>query len=348
MKDKKVVLLTGASGMVGREVLRKLVHLGDTYQTRVFDLDTRPNRHFYHKYQNEVHFFPGDIRLPQDLEAVTQGVDFVIHLAALIPPAADHQEALAKEINFGGTENLLAALERNSPHAFLIYSSSISLYGDRVMNPWIQVDDPFQPSEGDYYAVTKKMAEDSIRASSIKWTIFRLSGIFNTDLKPNPLAFYMPLDTCLELTTSRDTGYAMVAAMEHAAALEGNTFNLGGGEKCRLTFREFLDESLEAMGLGAGFLPEKAFAEKNFHCGYYADSNVLNEILHFQRDTKGDYFAWLKESNPNILRALARLARPLVRWYLLRQSDPLKAIRSRDKVLLNRFFHSPKNHVIQV
>ena len=33
----------------------------------------------------------------------------------------------------------LAALQQHAPEAFFLYSSSVSVDGDRVMNPWIKV-----------------------------------------------------------------------------------------------------------------------------------------------------------------------------------------------------------------
>lgn len=339
---KQTVLLTGASGSVGREALAELLRRKPAFSIRVFDLDTPKNRRLFKTYENEIEVFYGDLRKPEDLVAPSQGVDQVIHLAALIPPVADHKPELAKGINTDGTLNLIKALEQHSPEAFFIYSSSVSLYGDRVHTPWIKVSDPYQPSEGDFYAVTKKMAEDHLRASQLNWTIFRLSGIFSSEIAPDPLMFHMPLDTSLEFTTARDTGYAMVQALSKQAELVSRTFNLGGGENCRLIFRDFLDKSFEQFGLGRDFLPERAFADQNFHCGYYADSHVLNDILHFQRDTTEIYLDWLRKSKGPVIRSLARLTRPIVRWSLIRQSEPLRAIRQQDRKLINRFYRSAR------
>jgi hypothetical protein len=62
-----------------------------------------------------------------------------------------------------------------------------------------------------------------------------LTGIFDPRQKLDPLLFHMPLNTCIEMATTRDTGYALVEALEHVAELQGRTFNLGGGEKCPVT-----------------------------------------------------------------------------------------------------------------
>ena len=95
-------------------------------------------------------------------------------------------------------------------------------------------------------------------------------------------------------------------ALDKETPLSYQTFNLGGGKHCRLQFREFLDQSFEQFGLGRDFLPDRAFAEKNFHCGYYADSHILNDLLQFQRDTKDVYFQWMRASKGPVVRSLAR------------------------------------------
>ena len=337
---KMKVLLTGGSGTVGKEALQELLRRKEQYEVRVFDLNTPSNRKIYKPWENQIEIVYGDITRPEQVEPAAQGVDAVIHTAALIPPVADHQPVLAKAINADGTLNLIQAMEKHSPEAFLVYTSSVSLYGDRVNNPLIKVTDPIQPSEGDYYAVTKIMAEENVRASQLRWTIFRLAGIFSDTLKPDPLMFHMPLDTCLEFASARDTGYAMVQSLDKQDVLEGNTYNLGGGKNCQMRYKDFLNTSFEQFGLGRDLLPEEAFATQNFHCGYYEDGHLLNDLLHFQRDTKEAYFQWMRSTKGPVIRFLAGLSRPIVRWSLVRQSEPLQARRRGDKKMIERYYGS--------
>ena len=71
----------------------------------------------------------------------------------------------------------------------------------------------------------------------------------------------------------------------------GKIFNLGGGEKCRLTYRQLLEKkAFELYGLGKLNFHPKTFAEKNFHCGYMVDSDDLEGILKFRTHTLNDYF----------------------------------------------------------
>ena len=184
---------------------------------------------------------------------------------------------------------------------------------------WICVTDPLCPSEGDYYAVTKIRAEQLVRNSSLTWRIIRLTGIFNPQQKLDPLFFHMPLETCIEMATTRDTGYAL--------DLQGRTFNLGGGAPCRVIYRDLLSGCFARAGLGALDFPAEAFAEQNFHCGYFSDSDELESILHFQRDSFDDYLSWYEHSLSPARRRLAMWLRRAIKQQLLRQSEPYQALR---------------------
>lgn len=335
---KKIILLTGAAGSIGQETLRELVRRQEQYTIRALEIRNKRTEKTLRPFSNEVGIQWGDLTDRASLDACVEGVDAVIHLGAIIPPLADRQPALAERVNVQGTQNLIETVQQRAPHAFFLYSSSISVYGDRVANPLIHVTDPLCPSEGDYYAVTKIKAEQLLKASGLTWSIFRLTGVFNAQQNFDPLFFHMPLETRLEIATTRDTGYALVQALEHVPELQGRTFNLGGGPQCRVIYRDLVNESFARSGLGALDFPAEAFADQNFHCGYYADSDELESILHFQRDSLEDYWKWYDQNVSPARRRLALWLRRPIKQQLLRQSEPYRALQQRDEGLIQRFF----------
>lgn len=318
---KKSVLLTGASGRVGFEVLKQLV-AHDKWQLTVFDKKTPQAVKKFAAFKKQIKIVYGDITNAKDVEKVTKDKDVVIHLAAIIPPLADDKPQLAKRVNTYGTKLLINHLEKQSPQALFIYSSSISVYGDRLNEPYIKVGDALISSKGDEYAKTKIAAEEIVQNSKLDWTIFRLAAIMGGH-KMSKLMFHQPLATSLEIATPPDTARAFVKAISKQKVLSKKIFNLGGGETCRISYKKFLERSFEIYGLGKFTLPNKAFAEKNFHCGFYEDGDDLEKILHFREDSLEDYFRKEKEKFSTFKKFGASLLRKPIKWYLLQQSEPL-------------------------
>ncbi len=138
--------MTGAGGSVGREALMLLLHEADSYNVRIFDLDTPANRRFFADFGDAVEVFYGDITRKDDLRDPIIGTDVVIHLASVIPPLANEKTHLVDRVNVGGTKNLVEIMEQYAPKAFLLFASSVAVYGDRLQNPYIRVEDPLLPS----------------------------------------------------------------------------------------------------------------------------------------------------------------------------------------------------------
>ena len=337
--ERKKVLLTGASGTIGFEVLKQLLERLALYEITVFDLETYRAKRKFAPYKKSINIVYGNIFNEKDILKVSAGQDVVIHLAAIIPPLADEKPKLTYQVNTKGTEKLVSLLEQQSPNAFFIYSSSISVYGDRLERPWIKIDDPLIPSAGDEYAQTKIEAEAIIKKSKLDWSIFRLAAIMGGH-KMTKLLFHQPLKTSLEIATPTDTARAFLNAIEKQEHLSKRIFNLGGGASCRMRYDRFLSRSFEINGLGALDFSPKSFAEKNFHCGYYEDGEVLNAILHFRKDTLETYFEKEKRKISPLRKYVVSLFKKPIKYYLQNQSEPLMAHRVQDEERMAHFFNS--------
>ena len=320
---RKKILLTGAFGNVGLSTLKELIH--NNYRVQIFELKTHKNRKIAKKFKKNklVEMFWGDLRNFNDVKRAVQNVDVVIHLGAIIPPLADIKPELAEAVNVFGTNNIIRAMEQQKNiKPKLIYTSSISVYGDRINNPYIKSDDPLTPSTGDYYAETKIRCEGMIRQSSLDWSIMRLSYITSiSKLEMDPLLFHMPLNTSIEICCSKDVGYALVNAIE-CEEIWGGIFHIGGGADCRTNFREYLNEMTDLFGLGKNLLPDEAFATKDFHCGFY-DTEKSQKLLKYQRHNLSDYYQAVKRKMVHLRRTLKLfkfIVRPSARLFLLSQS----------------------------
>lgn len=336
---KRTILVTGAGGTIGREIIKILLKRRDEFRVRVFELPSPKNREFFSRYEGKLDVYYGDITNEQDLARVTKGVDFVYHLASVIPPVVNEKPELVDKVNVGGTRKLVAALEENSPSTFLSFASSVAVYGDRFLTPFIKVSDPVNPSPEDYYGAGKVKMEKIIKESRLQWTIFRLSAIMGSQNHTmTDIMFRMPLQQLFEICTPRDTARAFCGVPYHIEELAGRIFNLGGGPLCTTTYFDFLKKNFWMYGLGDFDFPPHAFATQNYHCGYYEDGEILDSILHFRRDTMESYYRQLSNSISFSQRLATKIMAPILKSYLLHLSKPYKAWKERDEERIDFFF----------
>lgn len=331
------LLITGAGGTVGLETLQAILEKKHNHNITVIDLPTAKRK--LEKYQKNINIIYGNLTKIKDIEKIPQNLDVIIHLAAIIPPIADEKPELAYKVNVQGTKNLIENIEKYSPNATIIYGSSISVYGDRLKNPMIKVSDKLTPSQGDEYAKTKIKAENIIKKSHINWTIFRLTAVFGIkNHKIDKIMFHMPLKTPMEIITPKDAGKAFANAIDKKNELNRKIFNLSGGEKCRISYKKFLETAFKIMGLGKLKFPKIAFATQNFHCAYYQDGNDLEKILHFRNDTIETYFHNLKNNSKTILKIITKIISPIIKLIMLNKSEPYKAVKNNNTEDIKRFF----------
>jgi nucleoside-diphosphate-sugar epimerase len=112
-------LVTGASGFLGYHVCRRLVEQG----VIVRGIDIAPFD--YPDLATQVEFLQGDIRDPDALEKVMQGVSVVVHAAAALPLCSREE---IRSTNVGGTRAVLATAARLAVPR-VVFISSTSVYG---------------------------------------------------------------------------------------------------------------------------------------------------------------------------------------------------------------------------
>lgn len=317
-----LVLVTGAFGNVGRSALAALREMG--VRTRALEYPSRRNESLAGRLARGCEIVWGDVRDDETVERAVRGADAVLHLAAVIPPAANADPELARSVNVGGTAAVLRAMRASPSRPRLVFASSVAAYGDRLADYYIRADDPLRPCADDPYASHKVECEALVRASGLEWTIFRLSYIvWSGKITMDPLMFRMPLDTRLEVCHTDDAGLALARAAFAPEAV-GATWNLGGGESCRTTYDAYLDAMTRMFGLGGvGFMPEEAFSKAGYHCGYM-DTDEPERVLGFQRRSLAYYYAEV-ERKARPLRFWARAFAAPIRSSVLAGSSYLRA-----------------------
>jgi UDP-glucose 4-epimerase len=157
------ILLTGASGLVGSRLLPRLEDAGFDCRALVRrDIDLPPG----------TTAVRGDLEDPDSLPQALEGVEAVIHLAALFRTA---DEGAIWKANLDGTRNLIAAAEAHAANSRFIMASTGNVYNSNTSRP-SREGDPCTPSAA--YPASKLAAEELLRDSALTWSILRLPFVY--------------------------------------------------------------------------------------------------------------------------------------------------------------------------
>jgi len=150
------VLVSGGAGFIGSNLVRQL--LGEEYSVVVLDNLSHGKWENLQgiKNQSNFKFIKGDIRDAETVEDALDGVDSVVHLAALIDISASIADpTLTNEINVTGTLNVLKESSKKNVNRF-VFASSTAVYGDAKTLP-VKEEMPCQPISP--YAASKTAGE---------------------------------------------------------------------------------------------------------------------------------------------------------------------------------------------
>jgi UDP-glucose 4-epimerase len=307
------VLLTGASGNIGSHTLPELLRQG--HLVRCFARPSAANRRRARTLPAGAGIAWGDIRNADAVAAAAAGVDAVVHLAAIIPPASEAEPALAREVNVEGTRNVVTACQAQPVPPRLLFTSTFDVHGHTLHRPPPRhVEDPLVAT--DAYTSHKIECETLVRGSGLTWCLLRLSDVPVLGMRdPHPIMFYIGLDHRIEALHADDAALAIANAL-HTADVWGRVLFVGGGPSCQLTYREYLTTLLAAMGVDA--LPEEAFSGKEYATDWL-DTEDSQRLLRYQRHSFDEIVAAVA-AGLGWRRRLVPLAAPLARAAILRLS----------------------------
>ncbi len=151
-------LVTGGAGFIGSHIVRRLA--GEGARVRVLDQFVTGRRQNLHDVIDRIELIEGDIRDAAAVRRAMEGVEYVLHLAALVsvPESVDRPE-LNFDVNFAGTHNVLLAA-RDAGVKRLVFSSSCAVYGDQPPPH----HEELAPRSLSPYAAAKMSGEQLIRS----------------------------------------------------------------------------------------------------------------------------------------------------------------------------------------
>ncbi|MGG4551384.1 NAD-dependent epimerase/dehydratase family protein [Paenibacillus humicus] len=240
-----MILVTGGAGFVGAELVDALVDRG--YYVRVLDWFIYEEYPFKRGKEEKIEILKGDIRDLHTVRQAMNGIDSVIHLAAISnDPSADLDAKLTWQINYEGTINLLTTAKEMGVKRF-INASSASVYG---INESLNVNESTETKPITCYAETKSQAETRVLSEN--------SSQFTTvSLRPATLVGYskrLRLDLVANIFT-------------YQAMLNGKITILGGSQKRPLlAIEDMIDIYLELLVAPADLIGGHSFnvSETNY------------------------------------------------------------------------------------
>ncbi|WKK18535.1 SDR family oxidoreductase [Achromobacter insolitus] len=265
-------LVTGCAGFIGSNLLETLLKLNQT----VTGLDNFATgfQHNLDEVRNSVtpeqwarfSFIEGDIR---DLEAcrrAVQGVDFVLHQAALgSVPRSLKDPITTNEVNIGGFLNMLVAARDAEVKSF-VYAASSSTYGDHPALPKVEenIGKPLSP-----YAVTKYVnelyADVFARSYGFESVGLRYFNVFGKRQNPNG-------------------AYAAVIPKWTAAMIQNEDVTINGDGETSRDFC-FVDNAVQANILAAMAAPE---GRNQVYNVAVSGRSTLNQLFGFLVQTLGN------------------------------------------------------------
>jgi nucleoside-diphosphate-sugar epimerase len=315
------VLLTGALGNIGLATMEALLVEG--HDVVAFDLESRRAHKLASGFDGRAQFVWGDITNPESLRKALEGVDAVIHLAAIIPPNSERVPALARKVNLDATRSLIAHMEASPSAKRLVFASSQGVFGDvQDREPPLRVDTPVAPT--DEYGHHKVACEQAIRQSRLRWSILRLSAVTPIHLQAQDpsIMFEFSPDARFEFLHPADAGTAFARAVSCTGLLE-KTVYIAGGTGCRMTYYDFINALMSAIGIGP--IPSDAFVqtEPPRFFGDWVDTQESQRLLGYQQRGLNEQLEDMKRAF-GMLVPVIRLVRPLATWFVVRSSAHLK------------------------
>jgi len=241
------VLVTGAAGFIGSHLVRALLQQGRSVRA----LDNLSTGQFWRIQDllKEIEWMEADVCDPAAVAQAVQGVDAVLHQAAIPSVSRSLVDPVASnEANVSGTITLLQAC-REAGIRRLVYAASSSAYGDSPTLPKVETmpTAPLSP-----YAVSKFAGEMYCqvfaRLGYVETVRLRYFNVFGPMQDPHSqYAAVIPKFICALLdgqpltlngdgTQSRDFTYIDNVVQANLRALDapgvsGEVFNIGCGQR---------------------------------------------------------------------------------------------------------------------
>jgi len=266
--SNKTILVTGGAGFIGSNLCEALLEKGN----KVVCLDNFATG----KRENVAHLsaddnftlIEGDIRKLEDCLKASQGVDYVLHQAALgSVPRSIKDPITSNDVNVSGFLNMLVASRDNGVKRF-VFAASSSTYGDSQSMPKVEdvIGKPLSP-----YAITKYVnelyADIFSKTYGLETIGLRYFNVFGRKQDPNG-------------------AYAAVIPKFVSQLMKGESPVINGDGNYSRDFT-YIDNVIQANLLSLVTTNEKAI--NTIYNVAYGDRNTLNDLMGYLKEYLSEF-----------------------------------------------------------
>ncbi len=266
--SNKTILVSGGAGFIGSNLCEALLEKGN----KVVCLDNfatgkRENLEQLLKDSNFT-LIEGDIRKLEDCLKACQGVDYVLHQAALgSVPRSIKDPITSNDVNVSGFLNMLVAARDNGVKRF-VFAASSSTYGDSESMPKVEniIGKPLSP-----YAITKYVnelyADIFSKTYGLQTIGLRYFNVFGRKQDPNG-------------------AYAAVIPKFVSQLMKGESPVINGDGNYSRDFT-YIDNVIQANLLSLVTTNEKAI--NTVYNIAYGDRNTLNDLMGYLKEYLSEF-----------------------------------------------------------
>lgn len=175
--ERPIILVTGASGFLGTRIVEELLDPNSPIKaSKVIGFDIKD---YSEEKKEGFSFILGDICDYSQVKKALEGIDIVIHSAAIIDWGTKSEEDVL-ESNLGGTKNIIEACKENGVKK-LVYTSSLDAVftGSALVD--IDESQPYPEKHANVYCESKHLAEIEVieaNAENLRTCVLRPGDIY--------------------------------------------------------------------------------------------------------------------------------------------------------------------------
>ena len=270
----KKILVTGGAGFIGSNLCEALLKMG-SHVVCMDNFATGKKENIHSFLSNSAFtFIEGDIRNLSDCQQAVEGVDYVLHQAALgSVPRSIKDPITSNDVNVGGFLNMLIASRDANVQRF-IYAASSSTYGDSETLPKVEdiIGKPLSP-----YAITKYVnelyADVFSKTYGLETIGLRYFNVFGRKQDPNG-------------------AYAAVIPKFVCQLIKGVSPTINGDGEFSRDFT-YIDNVIQANILS--MITDNKKAINTVYNVAYGERNTLNELVLYLKEYLSEYDPKIKD-----------------------------------------------------